>query len=221
METRRAAIGLHSLAVQNAEIEAALPDRPVPAGLKCPAVLRPVCQAFTSAAALNSQLTADRITDLLTESNRLVTQDQASRRGEVGARDPQVVDAEATAWLKHVLRTSGWPSTNRSDATLSFNAWLLTQHADQTPTLQACILDLIEQQQGTAAEAQNLAYLTDRVRLARGEAQVYGTQLTYDDVQGRASPRMLLDPTRVNERRARVGLGPIEDYLKGFERPRP
>lgn len=132
-----------------------------------------------------------------------------------------MVDAESTAWMKRTLRTSGWPSTNRSNAEVSFNAWLLTQHADRSPELQACVLDLIGQQRSTPAEGQNLAYLTDRVRLARGEEQVYGTQVTYDDVQGRATPRMLSDPTRVNERRAKVGLGPIEDYLKGFERPRP
>lgn len=221
VEVRRAAAGLPTLAVQKAEIEATLPELPVPPGLKRPVELRPACQAFTNAAALNTPLTSERLAALLTEANRLVTQDQASRRGEAGARDLQVVDAESTAWLKRTLRTSGWPSTNRSNAQLSFTAWLLTQHADRSPELQACVLDLIGQQRSTPAEGQNLAYLTDRVRLARGEEQVYGTQVTYDDVQGRATPRMLSDPTRVNERRAKVGLGLIEDYLKGFERPRP
>ena len=221
VETRRAAIGLPTLAAQKVEIEATLPELPVPSGLKRPVELRSVCQAFTNAAALNTPLTSERLSALLTEANRLVTQDQASRRGEAGARDLQVVDAESTAWLKRTLRTSGWPSTSRSNAQLSFSAWLLAQHADRSSELQACILDLIGQQRSTPAEGQNLAYLTDRVRLARGEEQIYGTQVTYDDVQGRATPRMLSDPTRVNERRAKVGLGPIEDYLKGFERPRP
>ena len=38
-----------------------------------------------------------------------------------------------------MLRRFGWPSTNRSDPELAFNAWLLTQHADRTPSLQACL----------------------------------------------------------------------------------
>lgn len=184
-------------------------------------VLHPVCQAFTSAAALNTPLAGAQLDALAREADRLVEQDQASRQGQPGARDMAVVDAELTVWLKTVLQQRGWPSTNRSDPELAFNAWLLAQHADAAPSLQACVLDLIEQQQSTQREAQNLAYLTDRVRLARGEPQVYGTQVTYDDVQGRATPSVLADPAHVNERRARIGLEPIEEYLKRFERPRP
>lgn len=221
VDARRAAAGLSPLAEELARIQSELPPRQVPDGPRRPVVLHPVCEAFTSRARLNTPLTAAQVDTLAGEAAFLVEQDQASRLGQPGARDMPVVDAESTAWLKSVLRRYGWPSTNRSDAQLSFNAWLLTQHADATPSLQECVLDLIGQQQSTQAEAQNLAYLTDRVQLARGEPQIYGTQVTYDDVQGRATPRMLADPAHVNERRAKIGLESIEDYLKRFERPRP
>lgn len=56
------------------------------------------------------------------------------------------------------------------------------------------------------------------MRLAQGEAQVYGTQVMDDKVQGRATPRMLADPARVNERRTQIGLGSIKDDLRLFER---
>ena len=131
------------------------------------------------------------------------------------------VDAESTIWLKEVLRQRGWPSTNRSNPDLAFSAWLLAQHADARPAVQKCVLDLMTQQSSTPEEATNLAYLTDRVRLANGQPQVYGTQVSFDDVQGKASPALLADPAHVNERRAGVGLEPIEEYLKQFERPRP
>ncbi|MFD1733026.1 DUF6624 domain-containing protein [Deinococcus malanensis] len=130
-------------------------------------VLRPVCQAFTSLSTLNKPLTEGQINTLTDQAARLVEQDQASRKGQPGAKDMAIVDAESTAWLKEMLRQRGWPSTNRSDPQLASHAWLLAQHADARPAVQACILDLISQQFSTQAEAQNLAYLTDRVRLAR------------------------------------------------------
>ncbi|GGL10845.1 DUF6624 domain-containing protein [Deinococcus radiotolerans] len=103
---------------------------------------------------------------------------------------------------------------------LPLDAWLLAQHADQALMVQACVLDLITQQRSTLREAQHFAYLTDRVRLGRGESQVYGTQVHYGGVQNRASPIRLDDPTRVDQRRAAVGLEPLADYLKRFERRR-
>lgn len=217
VDARRAALGLPPLAEALAQEQALLPGRVPPPGLKRPVELRPVCQDFTTKVALNTPLTAEQIDRLDDEAAQLVEQDQASRLGQSGARDMRVVDAESTAWLKEVLSRSGWPSTNRAGSQLASNAWLLTQHADANAALQACILDLISQQKTTQQEDQNFAYLTDRVRLAQNQPQVYGTQVSYDDVWRKASPRMLEDPEGVNERRAKIGLESIEDYLKRFE----
>ncbi|GHF54546.1 hypothetical protein HNQ07_003614 [Deinococcus metalli] len=221
VDARRAAAGLPPLKEILAALQATVPPRLAPAGLKRPVVLHEVCRRFTGETALNIPLTPGQIDALAERAAELVEQDQASRTGHSGARSMQVVDRESTIWLKEVLRQRGWPSANRSDPQLAFNAWLLTQHADARPAVQACVLDLMTQQVSTPDEERNLAYLTDRVRLASGQPQVYGTQVSYDDVQGKATPRLLEDPARVNERRAKVGLEPIEEYLKGFERPRP
>lgn len=221
VDARRNAVGLPPLAEEVVRRQTQLPPRRPPTGLTRPVILNEVCRRFTTAAALNTPLMGGQIDALLEEAARLVEQDQASRLGQPGAKSLAVVDAESTVWLKEVLRQRGWPSTNRSDAELSSNAWLLAQHADARPAVQACILDLIGQQQSTPAEARNSAYLTDRVRLGQGLPQVYGTQVSYDDVQGKATLRPLENPAQVNARRAKIGLEPIEDYLKGFERPRP
>ena len=63
-----------------------------------------------------------------------------------------------------------------------------------------------------------MAYLTDRVRLAARESQVYGTQV--EKVDGRWRPRSLVDPDWVDERRAAVGLDPLASYLAIFEEGR-
>jgi Family of unknown function (DUF6624) len=61
----------------------------------------------------------------------------------------------------------------------------------------------------------NLAYLTDRVLLAEGKEQRYGTQCTAID--GKWKPRPLEDEANVDKRRADVGLPPLAEYLKLIE----
>jgi len=220
VDARRAALGLPPLADALAKEEAALPAPLPPPGLNRLVALRKVCQPFTTKAALNTPLTGAQIERLDDEAAQLFIQDQASRLDQPGAQAMGTVDAESTAWLKTTLRQSGWPSTNRTDPDLAFNAWLLSQHADADSALQACLLDLIGQQKSTLREEQLLAYLTDRVRLAQNLPQIYGTQVQQDSVSGRTTPRMLEDPQHVDELRARIGLEPIEEYLKVFESPR-
>ena len=56
----------------------------------------------------------------------------------------------------------------------------------------------------------DVAYLTDRVLLAEGKAQVYGTQMT--TIDGAYQPRDLRDAETVDQRRAAVGLGTLDEY---------
>ena len=52
------------------------------------------------------------------------------------------------------------------------------------------------------------ACLLDRVRMATGKPQVYGSQVVVAD-DGDLAPWPIEDPNHVDERRARVGLGPL------------
>lgn len=61
-----------------------------------------------------------------------------------------------------------------------------------------------------------VAYLTDRVLLAEGKPQEFGTQATGRD--GRWVPSRLRDPDGVDQRRAAMSLGPLAGYLAGIER---
>jgi hypothetical protein len=58
--------------------------------------------------------------------------------------------------------------------------------------------------------------LTDRVLLAEGKKQVYGTQFTL--VNGKCKPRPLEDEANVDQRRKEVGLRPLAEYFKEAER---
>jgi len=123
------------------------------------------------------------------------------------------VDDGNTAWLKAVVDAVGWPGRSFVGEEGAHTAWLLAQHADRDPAFQRRCLGLLRQavDDGEAAPA-DLAYLTDRVLLAGGEPQLYGTQLTARD--GRLMPCRLRDPDTVDDRRAAAGLEPLDSYLR-------
>lgn len=58
------------------------------------------------------------------------------------------------------------------------------------------------------------AYLVDRMNMNRGQKQVYGSQMRQKSDDSSYEIYPLEDPYHVNERRASVGLGPIEDYIQ-------
>lgn len=68
------------------------------------------------------------------------------------------------------------------------------------------------------ARASSLALLEDRVALGEGRPQIYGSQVIRDHTHGgRYYVRPLVDPDKVDERRAAVGLGLLKDYVKKWD----
>jgi hypothetical protein len=149
--------------------------------------------------------------DLRAELLQRTEQDQAAR----SAPEPDwevlaAVDADNLAWLKEVVAKVGWPGQSLVGEDGGHAAWLLAQHADQDPAFQRRCLELLTQAVASGEDATaDLAYLTDRVLLAEGKSQEYGTQFT-----GRESgwtPRRLRDPENVDERRAAMSLGTLAE----------
>ena len=117
-------------------------------------------------------------------------------------------------WMRLVFAKHGWPGRQLVGDEGSHGAWLLLQHADQDTALQHTALQLLEVAVRSGdASARDLAYLTDRVRVAERRPQVYGTQLQYDG-RGCASPRPSEEPAQLDARRASVGLEPVAQYIQ-------
>ncbi len=62
------------------------------------------------------------------------------------------------------------------------------------------------------APAWQLAYLTDRCRVAAGQPQVYGTQYDSDGFADNLRPYPIEDPEGLDARRAAVELEPHAEY---------
>lgn len=94
---------------------------------------------------------------------------------------------------------------------------LLAIHADRTPLVQQRVLSImkIELEQNTKL-ARSYAVLYDRVAISLGNQQEYGSQITCSN--GEPIAENLANEGTVNQRRADVGLGSLQDYLKIFLR---
>ena len=125
------------------------------------------------------------------------------------------VDANNTKWLGGVVDKDGWPMVSQVGKEAAGTAWLLVQHADADPKFQRKCLDLMTKLPKGEADAKNVAYLTDRVLLAEGKKQVYGTQ--FHSPNGKLEPRPLEDEANVDKRRAEVGLSSLAEYKKQLE----
>lgn len=152
--------------------------------------------------------------ELYDELKRRVKIDQDARTANpIDVEALTRIDQDNTAWMKGVIDKHGWPGFAMVGKDGAQGAWLLVQHADLDTAFQRRCLDLM-----TAAVERNdvtpveVAYLTDRVLLAEGKSQVYGTQ--FWTVEGELRPRPIEDEPNVDARRAKVGLEPIAVYAE-------
>jgi hypothetical protein len=122
------------------------------------------------------------------------------------------------ARLTEIFDEHGWPGHDLVGEEGSTAAWVIAQHSDLDLAFQERALELI-----TEAVAQDdaspgdLAYLTDRVAVAKGEPQTYGTQIRCDGKKP-VPPTPIADPDAVEGLRAEAGLEPLAAYLREMKK---
>jgi hypothetical protein len=138
-----------------------------------------------------------------------------SRKFRTGDHLKQAIqlDLSHTRRMKQIVAKHGWPGESSVGAMGCQAAWLLIQHADHDPEFQKHCLGLLERAvEANEAPASCLAYLTDRIRVGEGQKQLFGTQL-----HGSLNPLPIEDEAQVDERRAKVGLPPLSEYIEQIQ----
>ena len=157
----------------------------------------------------------------------MMAEDQAVRTGVAPPGDARTAEELFAAWaqvdvdnaarMREILDEFGWPgwSLVREDGAVA--AWVLIQHADLQLDLQQRGLDLMRAAvEADDTDPSDLAYLIDRVLVAEGKPQLYGTQLGASP-DGELAPRTpIQDEANVDARRAEMGLGTLEEYYEEF-----
>lgn len=117
------------------------------------------------------------------------------------------IDEANMARLAKIIEQYGWPGARFAGTLGSRNAFLVLQHADLESQQKylPLVRNAVDKKDALASE---LAMLEDRVRVDRGQPQIYGTQA----IDGAFAP--IEDEANVDRRRAAVGLMPLEGYAK-------
>jgi hypothetical protein len=122
------------------------------------------------------------------------------------------VDADNTSFLKKIVAERGWPGRSLVGRDAADAAFLILQHSPDT-AFQAKTLPLLEKAYANGeAEGQQVALLTDRVAVQRGQPQTYGTQAAV--VNGRFRLKPIADSANVDARRAKLGMPPVAAYMR-------
>jgi hypothetical protein len=125
----------------------------------------------------------------------------------------EAVHLENAALLDRAFDALGWPSRAKLDDDGAAAATLILQHAISRPDLQRRGLTLLlEAVEAGHANPLDAAYLSDRIAVLEGRAQVFGTQFDWDE-NGLLSPAPIADPNGLDDRRASVGLAPMADTI--------
>jgi hypothetical protein len=133
--------------------------------------------------------------------------------------NPQMaaVHKRNNAQMRAIIAEHGWPGKSLVGEDGSEAAWKLVQHAVLDPDIQEMCLPLLEAAVKVGeAEGQHLAMLTDRILMQKGEPQIYGSQFVGGE-DGSLVPYTIADPEGVDERRASVGLPPLDEIKRQLQ----
>lgn len=140
--------------------------------------------------------------------------DQAAARAEASARI-EAINRETVATVVSLTPEEGWFSNQVFSQEAATGAFLVIQHSDVE--LQRRYLPALEAManRGEALKWQ-YAMLYDRIAVAEGRLQRYGTQMHC--VEGRMVPQPTEDPEQINERREPMGFRwpDYQAYLANF-----
>lgn len=116
--------------------------------------------------------------------------------------------------IETIFNENGFVGFDLAGKEGSGNFWLMVQHSDHDPEFQERVLEKMKVQvEKNNADPVDYGYLVDRVKLNTGKQQVYGTQVDYNFEISQAYAKNLMDSVNVNNRRAAIGLEPLEVYL--------
>jgi hypothetical protein len=140
--------------------------------------------------------------------------DEATINKKMGA-----TDSVNMITAKLIIRKYGFPGYALVGEDGSKGFWAIIQHCDHDVSFQQKVLAMMSKEvERHNASGEDYALLQDRVLINTGHKQLYGTQVRIDLKTHHAHPLPIKDSPNVDSRRKAVGLSPLKDYLKLFDR---
>ena len=150
--------------------------------------------------------------------------DEALRAELVAMADADRASGRVTSDERHAARLweilddyECWPGRRLVGDDGAEAAWRVAQHALFDPGLQRRCLEMLELAVDAGdAPATHYAFLVDRVCMADGRDQVYGSQFVTSEDGATVVPFAIADPAGVDDRRRRVGLPPLAEQTRAM-----
>ena len=131
------------------------------------------------------------------------------------AKIAQTVDEPNTKRLTEIVDKYGMPTVSMVGKD-GFQAFMIVlQHATSDELRLRCLKPIKKAFKRNELPAQNYANFVDRLRVHQGKLQLYGCNFDIKDGKLVMSP--VKDPKGLGKRRAKIGLPPIEEYMKILE----
>lgn len=139
--------------------------------------------------------------------------DQDNRKG--GSVANTNIDKENQQIVVSTIEKCGFPSVEKHGNRSVEAVFFVIQHAGKSLREKYFAQIKKSADQGDL-QWSKVALMEDRMLMDRGEKQKYGSQVQKKNGSDKWNLYPIEDPQNVNKRRAQVGLGPIEEYLKHF-----
>jgi len=129
------------------------------------------------------------------------------------APEMEQVHLENATRLSRIVEQHGWPGISLVGEEGAQAAWLIAQHAISNPAFQqACLAHIVRAVQENEVPPSYFAFLTDRVLFNQRKPQQFGTVFDWDE-DDEITPWTIEDEENVDERRASVGLPPLNEAV--------
>lgn len=144
---------------------------------------------------------------------------------KLGSESPQMaalwktidkIDSVNILEITSILNKHGWLGSEIVGTKGNSALFLVIQHSN-VKTQEKYLPMLRNAVMINDALPRDLAFLEDRISLAKGKGQIYGSQLGRDEKSNKFYLLPLQDPDNIDKRRAKIGLEPLSEYLKKWD----
>ena len=136
---------------------------------------------------------------------------------EMEIKDQKIRNQINTVRLKAIIKKHSWLTKDLVGTEGVNAAFLIIQHSPDITFKEQMLPHLKKSYlNGEGVTGQQVALLTDRVLIAQGKKQIYGTQADVSEGQVLFSP--IEDEVNVDKRREEMKMPPLDFYLKIMEK---
>ncbi len=147
--------------------------------------------------------------DLVNTLEKVYDADQDTRLN--GGID-DAIDRENLQVVISIIKKCGLPTTTATSEKSMSAIWLVFQHSPHE--FRKAYFPMLKEAAALGEfRPSSMALMEDRILMGEGEPQIYGSQLRGSGPNGEFELWKIKDPEYVNQRRAEVGLGPLEEYV--------